>query len=81
VKSTKTMLTGACFWCTAVLRDRADRADRLETTTDDRAGRTVFPASFGAWRDPFNTPADLGDAFTACGSPEIVEGSFMPRLG
>jgi integrase len=34
-------------WCTAMLRDRADR---LNATADDRAGRPVFPAPLGDWR-------------------------------
>ncbi|MGY1684999.1 hypothetical protein ACI8AK_05355 [Geodermatophilus sp. SYSU D00867] len=39
-------------WCTAMLRDRAER---LDATADDRGGRPVFPSPRGGWRDTSNT--------------------------
>jgi integrase len=68
VKSTKTDAGTRTLvlprWCVAMLRDRADS---LNVTSDDRAGRPVFPAPLGGWRDPSNTQADLRDASTAAG--------------
>jgi integrase len=64
-------------WCTAMLRDRANR---LTATTNDRGGRPVFPAPRGGWRDPSNTQADLRDAFTAAGFAWVTSHVFRKTV-
>jgi integrase len=81
VKSTKTDAGRRTLllprWCTAMLRDRADR---LEATDGDRAGRPVFPAPLGGWRDPSNTQADLREAFAEAGYDWVTTHTFRKTV-
>jgi integrase len=60
VKSTKTDAGQRTLvlprWCTAMLRDRADRADRVPVTGADRDRRPVFPAA-GRLARPLQHPS------------------------
>jgi integrase len=80
VKSTKTDAGQRTLvlprWCTAMLRDRADR---LSATAAD-GSRPVFPAPLGGWRDPSNTQADLRDAFAAAGFEWVTTHAFRKTV-
>ena len=64
-------------WCVSLLHDRAAR---LAPPGDDGAGRPVFPAPLGGWRDPSNTQADLRDAFTAAGYEWVTTHVFRKTV-
>jgi integrase len=81
VKSTKTDAGQRTLvlprWCTAMLRDRAER---LDATGADRGSRPVFPAPLGGWRDPSNTQADLREAFAAAGFDWVTSHAFRKTV-
>ena len=64
-------------WCTAMLRDRAQR---LHPTGADRGSRPVFPAPLGGWRDPSNTQADLRQALATAGFDSVTSHAFRKTV-
>ncbi|SEO56242.1 site-specific integrase [Trujillonella endophytica] len=81
VKSTKTDAGHRTLvlprWCTAMLRDRAER---LHATGADSGSRPVFPAPLGGWRDPSNTQADLREAFATAGFDWVTSHAFRKTV-
>lgn len=64
-------------WCTAMLRNRAER---LDATVADHGNRPVFPAPLGGWRDPSNTQADLREAFADAGFDSVTSHVFRKSV-